>query len=126
MDDVPTIEPPGRNRVPRTRRIVIAPIRAYQHLFAGRPSPCRYIPSCSAYAAEAVEVHGVVRGLWLGTKRLARCHPWGSHGYDPVPPRKSRDIDPKLPKEEQPFNPGITGHLDNQHTSPMVPHHHPA
>lgn len=46
---------------------------------------CRYLPSCSEYAVEALGAHGALRGSWLTTKRLCRCHPWGSHGYDPVP-----------------------------------------
>lgn len=46
---------------------------------------CRYAPSCSEYANQALEAHGVVKGLWLTTKRLCRCHPWGGSGFDPVP-----------------------------------------
>jgi len=46
---------------------------------------CRHVPSCSAYALEALERHGAVHGGWLALRRLARCHPWGSSGYDPVP-----------------------------------------
>ena len=49
---------------------------------------CRYYPSCSAYALEAVEVHGSVRGSWLAVRRLARCHPWTPGGVDKVPPRR--------------------------------------
>jgi len=64
-------------------------IRAYQWAFAGRVSPCRYVPSCSSYALEALEVHGVVKGSWLSVRRLGRCHPWGGHGWDPVPQRKA-------------------------------------
>jgi uncharacterized protein len=66
-------------------RAVRAAIRAYQWAFSWRPSPCRYTPSCSTYALEAVEAHGFWRGSWLATRRLGRCHPWGSHGLDPVP-----------------------------------------
>lgn len=60
-------------------------VRLYQDLRAGRPSPCRFLPSCSAYAAEALEVHGARRGTWLSIRRLGRCHPWGGKGWDPVP-----------------------------------------
>lgn len=47
---------------------------------------CRYHPSCSAYALEAVQVHGSIKGSWLAVRRLARCHPWAAGGFDPVPP----------------------------------------
>lgn len=63
-------------------------IRGYQRLFAGRASPCRYVPTCSTYALEAIEAHGAGRGSWLAARRLLRCHPFASHGYDPVPERK--------------------------------------
>ncbi|MEK6541487.1 MAG: membrane protein insertion efficiency factor YidD [Pseudomonadota bacterium] len=49
------------------------------------PPSCRYTPSCSAYAITAIERHGAIKGGWLATKRLLRCHPWGSSGHDPVP-----------------------------------------
>lgn len=48
-------------------------------------SRCRYAPSCSEYANQALEIHGVIKGLWLTIKRLSRCHPWGGSGFDPVP-----------------------------------------
>lgn len=71
-------------------RLLIGAVEGYQMIFAWRPSPCRYVPSCSAYMLEAVEVHGAARGGWLGVRRLCRCHPWGPHGEDPVPQRKVR------------------------------------
>jgi uncharacterized protein len=57
----------------------------YQQSFAWRPSPCRFTPTCSSYAHEALTVHGFARGLWLTVRRLARCRPFGPSGYDPVP-----------------------------------------
>lgn len=69
------------------RRCVVA----YQYATAGRPSPCRYYPTCSAYAVEALEVHGAARGLYLATRRILRCNPWGSHGIDLVPLPQEKD-----------------------------------
>ncbi len=75
--------PPGRAAV-----VVLTLLKAYKllisPLFWGS---CRYNPSCSDYMAQAVRAHGLARGVWLGLRRLARCHPFGPHGYDPVPPR---------------------------------------
>ena len=51
-------------------------------------SNCRYQPTCSSYMIEALKEHGLLKGLWLGAKRIGRCHPWGGHGYDPVPKNK--------------------------------------
>lgn len=74
------------------QRVVIAPVKGYQVVRADRPSPCRHVPSCSTYAIEAVEAHGPIRGVWLGLRRLARCHPWGTLGYDPVPGTPSHEM----------------------------------
>ena len=63
-----------------------AAIRAYQLLVSPLLQPsCRFLPSCSEYAAEAIQRHGALRGAGLALYRLARCHPWGGSGYDPVP-----------------------------------------
>ena len=66
-----------------------AGVRGYRSLTAGRPSPCRFDPTCSAYALEALERHGAARGTWLTVRRIVRCHPWGGTGWDPVPERKA-------------------------------------
>lgn len=66
-------------------RLMRTCVRGYQAVAADRVSPCRFVPSCSTYAVEAIEAHGGLRGGWLTTRRLCRCHPWGGHGYDPVP-----------------------------------------
>jgi uncharacterized protein len=68
------------------KTIFLALIRAYQ--YALRPmlgSNCRFYPSCSDYAREAIEKHGALRGLWLAVRRVARCHPYHPGGFDPVP-----------------------------------------
>jgi putative membrane protein insertion efficiency factor len=72
-------------------RLALLLIKLYQlllsPLFTGS---CRFVPSCSAYAAEAIERHGVLRGSWLALRRLGRCHPLGASGFDPVPaPRQT-------------------------------------
>ena len=61
-------------------------IRGYQLLISPiLPNSCRFYPSCSHYTMEAIQVHGPIKGGWLGAKRIARCHPWNEGGYDPVP-----------------------------------------
>lgn len=68
------------------RRILIAPIRFYQRAISPlMPPSCRFTPTCSQYMLEAIMKHGALRGLYLGTRRILRCHPWGGSGYDPVP-----------------------------------------
>jgi putative membrane protein insertion efficiency factor len=73
-------------------KVAVGMIRLYQWtlsplwvLVAGSAAKCRYTPTCSHYAVEAIEVHGAVKGIFLGAKRICRCHPWGGFGHDPVP-----------------------------------------
>jgi len=66
--------------------IPIAMVKIYQVAISPFfPSSCRYTPTCSSYAIDALKKHGIFKGLWLSVKRISRCHPWGGHGYDPVP-----------------------------------------
>lgn len=65
-------------------RLIISPFLGAQ---------CRFVPSCSAYALEALQTHGACRGGWFALRRICRCHPWGGCGHDPVPPRGTPTID---------------------------------
>jgi len=71
------------------KRLIVLAIRVYQKMVSGvLPPVCRFYPSCSRYTQEAITVHGVLRGGWLGILRILRCHPFHPGGFDPVPPRK--------------------------------------
>ncbi|MGD0741982.1 MAG: membrane protein insertion efficiency factor YidD [Acidimicrobiales bacterium] len=67
------------------RALLVGAIRLYQAARLNRPSPCRFVPSCSQYAIEAITTHGALRGCWLASRRIARCRPAGGRGFDPVP-----------------------------------------
>ncbi len=74
--------------------VISLPVRAYRLL--GSPwvgNSCRYQPTCSAYAMEALEIHGGIKGSWLALRRIGRCHPLGSDGYDPVPEKPKSEND---------------------------------
>ena len=77
-------------------RIVAAPIVAYRRWISpALPARCRFYPSCSAYALEAVGTHGAVKGIGLATWRLLKCHPFHPGGFDPVPPRRGHSPEPE-------------------------------
>ena len=85
-------------------RALSACVRGYQiaisptlHAVAGPGAGCRFTPSCSHYALEALALHGPVRGSALAARRVLRCHPWGAHGADPVPPRVAEQTRPARP-----------------------------
>jgi putative membrane protein insertion efficiency factor len=72
------------------QKILIALIRAYRYLLSPwLGNQCRFYPSCSCYAIEALEQHGAIKGLWLSGHRLLRCNPWHGGGHDPVPSKRS-------------------------------------
>lgn len=73
------------------KKIFQLPIRFYQYFISPLcPGTCRFRPTCSQYMVEAIQIHGVIKGIWLGIKRILRCHPWGGSGYDPVPPKQNK------------------------------------
>ena len=71
----------------RLYQLILSPAK---NVLLGPAGYCRFEPSCSQYAAEALKTHGALNGSWLAAKRICRCHPWGAHGADPVPPVKSK------------------------------------
>ena len=75
------------------RRLAVLPVRIYQWTISPvLPPSCRFHPTCSAYAIEAVLTHGILKGGWLALRRILRCHPWSAGGYDPVPPPKNSSL----------------------------------
>jgi putative membrane protein insertion efficiency factor len=82
---------PKRGRA-RLRKMLQAPIRAYRKFISPlKPPTCRFYPTCSAYALEAIEVHGALIGSWLAVKRICKCHPFHPGGIDYVPPKKQKN-----------------------------------
>jgi putative membrane protein insertion efficiency factor len=72
-------------------RILAALVRFYRRWLSPlKPPLCRFTPTCSEYALDALAEHGALRGSWLATRRICRCHPWGGHGHDPVPRGRRR------------------------------------
>lgn len=79
-------DPPGP-----LARLLLGLIRLYQATAVLRAPRCRFEPTCSAYAAQSIAVHGPLRGSWQALRRIGRCHPWNPGGYDPVEPRRDPD-----------------------------------
>lgn len=76
--------------------ILLAIIKFYRYAISPwTPNACRHTPTCSRYAVEALHMHGPFRGGWLSLKRLAKCHPWGTSGYDPVPGKIKNNVNTK-------------------------------
>lgn len=74
------------------RKLLMGIVRFYRSFISPlTPPSCRYTPTCSGYALEALEDHGALRGSWLALRRILRCHPWGGSGYDPVPRRSPEE-----------------------------------
>jgi putative membrane protein insertion efficiency factor len=80
--------PTARPTIPAL--VLMAPVRAWRRVSAHLPPRCRFHPSCSEYALDALRIHGGARGGWLALRRLSRCHPWHGGGLDPVPPKDHR------------------------------------
>lgn len=77
------------------KRFLIVVLRFYQVAISPYfPPTCRYSPTCSEYMIQAIQEHGIWKGLYLGTKRLLTCHPWGGSGYDPIPKKKDCEKNP--------------------------------
>lgn len=75
------------------RNVLVAVLRAYRAVISPLYGDvCRYYPSCSLYAMQSIQQYGVVRGVWMGTRRLARCHPWAAGGIDEVPTREHAHV----------------------------------
>lgn len=90
-EDRPAGRPSEARRVAGhlARRLAKAPVIFYRGAISPLfPPSCRYVPTCSAYALEAIERFGAIKGMWLAGRRILRCHPWGGSGYDPVPLRE--------------------------------------
>lgn len=106
-DSTASVDSSSQRRPSLMARLLGSAVHGYQVVTASRPSPCRFVPSCSSYAAEALETHGAVKGTGLSVRRLCRCHPWGSSGWDPVPdasgqlaPHPTRSSATQLPPDD--------------------------
>lgn len=77
---------PAQTLIHALVHMLVGVIHIYRYAFSSiMPGHCRYTPTCSAYAIQALKAHGILQGSWLAVKRICRCHPWGACGHDPVP-----------------------------------------
>ncbi|OYT74163.1 MAG: membrane protein insertion efficiency factor YidD [Armatimonadetes bacterium JP3_11] len=95
---VPINHPCGESRLSVIAQLLVGAIRVYQWFSRLTPPTCRYYPTCSHYTLEAIQRYGALRGLWLGVKRILRCHPFAAGGYDPVPDLNKHTRAPRLVK----------------------------
>lgn len=74
--------------------ILLVPVYIYKYAISPLTSAsCRHHPTCSEYAVQALKIHGPFKGFWLATRRISKCHPWGTDGYDPVPPKNEKSAE---------------------------------
>lgn len=73
------------------KKVLIGIINLYQKVPGSFHGYCKHIPTCSEYMKQAIIIHGVSKGIWLGIKRLVKCNPWGTFGYDPVPKKENKN-----------------------------------
>ncbi len=80
----------GRGILKLLGLLLLIPVYFYKYAISPfTPASCRHVPTCSEYAVQAIKIHGPVKGLFLASRRISKCHPWGTSGYDPVPPLKT-------------------------------------
>lgn len=74
--------------------ILLVPVYIYKYAISPlTPASCRHHPTCSEYAVQALKIHGPFKGFWLATRRISKCHPWGTDGYEPVPPKNEKSAE---------------------------------
>ncbi|KAA0890987.1 membrane protein insertion efficiency factor YidD [Pusillimonas sp. ANT_WB101] len=104
------------------RALLIAPIRFYRYFLSPWVGHgCRFTPTCSVYAIEAIETHGAIKGLWLAAKRIGRCNPWCQGGHDPVPPGKNKPGHSHKHLHKHEHGPECEAHHDHRQ-QPRAPH----
>jgi putative membrane protein insertion efficiency factor len=96
-----TAPAPSTARPGAMARLLMLPVRAWRRVSVHLPPRCRFYPSCSQYALDALATHGALRGTWLAVRRVGRCHPWHDGGLDPVPPPRTHHTNTR--SQQQPL-----------------------